>query len=61
MTGGRRLQPGVGAGVEPQRVSRFGECGEPCRRPSQLTGFAGGLSAKRKLLELEGLSGDWTG
>ena len=36
----------------------------PCHRVigsnGQLTGFAGGLAAKRKLLELEGLSGDWS-
>jgi methylated-DNA-[protein]-cysteine S-methyltransferase len=36
----------------------------PCHRVvgsnGQLTGFAGGLAAKRTLLELEGLSGDWS-
>jgi methylated-DNA-[protein]-cysteine S-methyltransferase len=36
----------------------------PCHRVvgsnGRLTGFAGGLAAKRTLLELEGLSGDWS-
>jgi methylated-DNA-[protein]-cysteine S-methyltransferase len=36
----------------------------PCHRVvgsnGRLTGFAGGLPAKRALLELEGISGDWS-